>query len=323
MEMSSGTLRARCYSMSAATKERFKNTFHLKSVGYVMPQLILRFIMALTSSLESLRSIILSHSNDSILILTELLLLYITTYLTQFLLSIISPQFNRSPPDRQRQLAIILPIILTKLISISLILSTLYAKISSKSFEQIPFFRSIFGDSRSNTALTDELFDYWFLITIGYVFELLHRPSPPLLQGHHLVLQLFNYYYPFFLRHSSKNDLCSGILFILVIFGLGIQDTVVDIFALLYRILTAESKGATILVRGLGVLQECTRALEWLMLGWYLFTQWGEARRLLGPGELMFWGALLAGWVWTEVDDFVKLRAMTRKFGSKKAQKME
>jgi hypothetical protein len=82
-----------------------------------------------------------------------------------------------------------------------------------------------------------------------------------LLQGDLLVLQAFNYYYPFFLRQQPHNGLCSGLLFSIVVFGLGIQDTAVDVCLLLYRTIPEQSRGGRIIVRGLGVLPEITRAL--------------------------------------------------------------
>ena len=285
----------------------------LKYKSYL--KLILFLAMSPTPSLVHFRSLILSHSNDRLLILSELLLLYITTHLTHFILSLLSPRFRLSPPHRQRQLSIIPPIILTKLVSINLIFTTIYFNPSTTFISPFSVFRDV--------SLVDELFDYWFLITIGYVFELLYRPSPTLLQGHHLILQVFNFYYPLFLRHQPQNGLFSGFLFILVTFGLGIEDTVVDIFVLFYRTLPVEGRAARWLVRGLGVTQELTRALEWAVVGWYLLAQLGEARRLVGTGELIFWGLLLVGWVWTEIDDWVKLRSMWKKFGRKVDEKRE
>ena len=76
-------------------------------------------------------------------------------------------------------------------------------------------------------------------------------------------------------------------------------------------------------MRGLGVLQEITRALEWVVLGCYLFTQYGEARNLMSTGELVFWALLLVGWGWTEVDDWMKLRSMWKKFGKVVREKRE
>jgi hypothetical protein len=100
----------------------------------------------------------------------------------------------------------------------------------------------------------------------------------------------------------------------MIVFGLGIQDTAVDVFMLLYRILPPESNGAKYVVRGLGVFQQCTRALEWTMLGGDHFMQRGEVSRLMGIWDIMPWGLLLVGWILTEFDDWVKLRTMWRKF---------
>ena len=94
-------------------------------------------------------------------------------------------------------------------------------------------------------------------------------------------------------------------------------------FVLLYRTVDEGSKGGRIAIRGLGVLQEATRALEWVVLWWYFFTQAREAMKLIGIAELLLWVLLLGGWVWTEVDDWVKLRRMWMKFGKVVAAKRE
>ncbi|KAG0649847.1 hypothetical protein D0Z07_3639 [Hyphodiscus hymeniophilus] len=284
--------------------------------------------MSSIQTLESLRALILLHSDDRLLLLTEILLLFSTTELTSILLYILSPRFRTAPKRRQRQLSIIPPIIAVKLLSTYLIVSTtihFFQDRFSADGKQLTISQQLPAILRDASImdLGDELFSYWFLITIGYIFELLYRPSPPLLQGHHMGLQIFNYYYPFYLYQQRQYGLCTGFLVIIIVFGLGIQDSVVDVFVLFHRILPTDNRGTRMVVRGLGILQEFTRLLEWSLMGWYLFTQRGEVSRLLGVWEMVFWAFLLAGWVWTEVDDWFKLRSMWKKFGGKVDEKRE
>ena len=251
---------------------------------------------------EQISALLANRQNDRLTIPFEILSLYFATEISSQLLSYLVPRFNTLPGLRRRQLSIIFPIIAFKSIIITIFLSREPSVISGT----------------LDTESVDELFHIVNHTAIGYLFEILYRPSPALLQGHHIFLQGSTYNFILYLRFQSHYVLISQLTSIFIVFGIGLTDSFVDLMVVGYRLAPEEKSWAVTLVNVLGWGSEVARALEWIALLGFIGSKYGALFELLGTYELAVWALVLTLWAWTEVDDFVKIRAMASKFGAKK-----
>jgi hypothetical protein len=231
-------------------------------------------------------------------ITTELLLLYFSTELCFILLARTSKRFNTLPPFRQRQISIIPPIIAFKTCIIYFFLSS----------------GSLIAQDL-NAASLDQLFKIVNHICFGYIFEILYRPSPRLLQGHHIALQALTFYFTLYLRHQSHYALLARLCSVVIVFGVGLTDSFVDLMVFAYRICSLEKDSSKFLVRVLARGSEIARGVQWIVLWGFILLNLESFAKLLYTWEKFIWVLALAGWVWTEIDDVVKLNAMARNFG--------
>ncbi|KUJ18880.1 uncharacterized protein LY89DRAFT_683726, partial [Mollisia scopiformis] len=251
------------------------------------------------SLVENLSALLADRQKDRLTIPFEILSLYLATELCSKLFSRFINRFDTRPALHQRQLSIIPPIIGFKLVIIALFLSR-QPSITSSSLD---------------ASSIDELFNIINHTAIGYLFEILYRPSPPLLQGHHILLQSLTYYFILYLRFQSSYMLISQFTSIFIIFGMGLTDSFVDLMVLVYRLAPEGSEWSSFLVKLFGRGSEVARAAEWVMLCGFIVVKFQDLSANLSDFEMIGWALALALWVWTEVDDFITIRAMTSKFG--------
>jgi hypothetical protein len=90
---------------------------------------------------------------------------------------------------------------------------------------------------------------------------------------------------------------------------------------LAYRIAPPENRVSLLVVRMLGLASEVARVLQWIALWGFIWTHLAELGRLLGAWEKTAWVIALAGWVWTEIEDFMVSHAMAKKNWSGEAKK--
>jgi hypothetical protein len=250
---------------------------------------------------ERMSSLLADRQNDRLTIPFEILALYFATEISSKIFSYLIPQFNTLPTFRQRQLSIIFPIIAFKTVIITLFLS------------QEP---SIASPTLDITSV-DKLFHIVNHTAVGYLFEILYRPSPALLQGHHILLQVLTYYFILYLRYQSHYVLIAQLTSIFIVFGIGLTDAFVDLMVVAYRLAPEDKRWAVRLVKVLGWGSEAARGVEWIVLFSFLGSSYGELLEIPGRYELAGWILAVVLWAWTEVDDFVKIRAMALKFGMK------
>lgn len=246
-----------------------------------------------------MRLLLANRSNDRLVILTELLVLYAIAKLSYALFNL-GPRFRSLAAIRRRQISAIPTIILLQVAAVSLIMTSTG-----------PNFLSGF----LNPATRDDIFNIWFLITIGYVFEILYRPLHPFLAAHHLFVQIFSYYFLLYLEDLPHVVLYARLFLILIIWGLGVMDTLVELTIVVYYTTPVDKRWSRKLVRTLEKLSEAARLVLWALLFGYILTHFGEFRERLSSAEKVFWIVALGLWTYIEVDDAKVLWHMAEKFG--------
>ncbi|PVH79661.1 hypothetical protein DL98DRAFT_515921 [Cadophora sp. DSE1049] len=191
--------------------------------------------------LETGCKLLTKEDNDRLIIISEFLTLYFLTSVTSKILSSSTPRFNTLPSYRQRQLSIIPPIITFKLLIITLFI---YASTNILNF---------------STPSLDKLFRIVNHITFGYIFEILYRPSPALLQSHQIFLQGLSFHFILYLRYQPHYLLILRLCSVIIVFGVGWTNSFVDLMVLACRLAPLEKKWSRMLVRSLGFGSEVAR----------------------------------------------------------------
>jgi hypothetical protein len=254
-----------------------------------------------------LEPILLDRDSVCMLILLQFLSMYIAGSFAYFIIPILSPRVSSLPPRRQQQLAVAIPVIILKATIMFLITDTLLST----------------ADSRNGPGPSfDYRFQTLFFVAVSYIFEILQRPSSAELIGHHLYLQALPFYYWFWLCNKSPDhaELVTRFFELMVLLGPGATDIASDITFLLYYCAPRSNVGLVV-IRATSWLATGARALQWIVLIGYGYSNYGGAKDVLAWWEKSIFVVSVALWVWTEVDEILKIRGMVGKFSKSLKQK--
>lgn len=267
--------------------------------------------MGLTEDIKSggtlfsrLEPLFLERDGALVCVVVQFLAMYFVGALAGFVIPILSPRVKALPERRQKQLAIAIPVILLKATVMALITDTL------------PLPDGFLGATTTAAgAPMDYRFQSLYFVAISYIFELLQRPSSAELVVHHLYLQGLTFYYYFWLRHSSPAhvNLVMRFFELMVLLGPGATDITSDLTFLLYYSAPRSWIGLAV-TRCMSWLATVMRAVQWITLIGYGYSRYADARELLSPLETGVFVTSVVLWVWTELDEILKIRGMVSKF---------
>ncbi|KAK9774895.1 putative TLC domain-containing protein [Seiridium cardinale] len=254
-----------------------------------------------------LEPVFLERDGVLLCVLVQLVAMYLVGALASFVIPLLSPRVNSLPERRQKQLAVAIPVILLKATVMWLITDTLHAA---------PGFWHAYSAPTTSPPV-DYRFQTLYFVAISYVFEILQRPSSAELVAHHLYLQALPFYYWFWLRHQSPAhaDLAMRFFELMVLLGPGATDIVSDVTFLLYYCAPRSRTGLT-LTRCMSSVATVMRAVQWIVLIGYGYTKYTEATNLLSSIEKGTFVVSVILWVWTEVDEILKIKGMVGKFSN-------
>ncbi|KAI0136220.1 hypothetical protein BJ170DRAFT_589214 [Xylariales sp. AK1849] len=252
-----------------------------------------------------LEPILLDRDFVCLCILVQLVLMYLVGSLAAILITTFSPRANALPARRQQQLAVAIPVILLKGTIMYLITDSLIS---------LPGFRGPHGATGAGPSL-DYRFQTLFFIAISYMFEILQRPSSAELVIHHLYLQALPFYYWFWLRYRplAQAEVVTRFFELMVLLGPGATDIASDSTFLLYYC-APRSRAGLFMIRGMSWIATGARALQWAVLTGYGYLNYGVAKETLSGWEKGTFILSVVLWVWTEVDEILKVRGMVGKF---------
>lgn len=252
-----------------------------------------------------LQPLFLDRHGVLLCVLVQLISMYVVGSASGLILPWLSPRVKTLPERRQKQLAIAVPVILLKAIVMVLIVDVLCSS---------PLFCD--HSSTCNGGPTLEYrFQSLYFVAISYVFEILQRPSSAELVAHHLYLQGLPCYYWFYLQHRSTVhiDLALRFFELMVLLGPGATDITSDITFLLYYTAPRSLTGLWS-TKAMSWIATLMRAVQWIALTGYGFLRYDEAASLLSSAEKGIFATSVVLWVWTEVDEILKIRGMVGKF---------
>jgi hypothetical protein len=267
--------------------------------------------MNTTQFLNTFDAILNNRNNDRVIIMSLLIYLYFSTLLTRHLLPLISLRVSLLPTYRQQQLAVTIPMLILRC-GVALVVAE-----SEFTHRYHP------PGTPKPIQLLDHQASLIFLLTLGYIFELLLRPSPLDLDLHHLAVVVAQFYY-FHHRATKPVDehlAVFQIIIILVIYGIGPVDFASENIRLIYyaappNVLSLAG------IYALTVLGWAGRFVQWGVMGRYVWD--GNLSGGLGWREGAVWVAFLGFWVYCEVVEVVhflrlgeKYRKRVRKMGSR------
>ncbi|ETS87814.1 hypothetical protein PFICI_01642 [Pestalotiopsis fici W106-1] len=252
-----------------------------------------------------LQPIFLDRHGVLLCVLVQLISMYVVGSISGFALPWLSPRVKSLPDRRQKQLAIAVPVILLKAIVMLLIVDVLLSS---------PLFCDHSSTCNGGPAL-DYRFQTLYFVAISYIFEILQRPSSAELVAHHLYLQGLPCYYWFYLQHQPTMhiDLALRFFELMVLLGPGATDITSDITFLLYYTAPRSRTGLGF-TKAMSWIATVMRAVQWIALTSYGYLRYNEAVFLLSSTEKVVFAISVALWVWTEVDEILKIRGMVDKF---------
>lgn len=247
------------------------------------------------------------------LILAQLIIMYATTGLSRILLFYSTPRTQSLPLRRQQQLYTVLPVLLVKAIIVSQIWFDLTAE-------------------KGRTKLPPEeggdiIHYYRFMpqLCFSYIYELLQRSSSPNIIGHHLIVQILPFYTRFYLVYQpiQQIELVLGFFERMALLGPGLSNIIADFVFLLYYLSPRTSSGC-IIIMATCCLAHVVRAVQWIVLSWYLWTNASSAVvGLLNSWERIIFSISGIIWFWLQVEEILRLSGMARRFRETVKQKSD
>lgn len=253
----------------------------------------------------SLEPVFLDRDSVCLCVLVQLLSMYAMGAAAGFVIPVVSPRVTTLPLRRRKQLEVAIPVIVVKATIMALLADTLLASHG---------LQPGLADSPPLPSM-EYRFQTLFFLALSYVFELLQRPSSAELVLHHLYLQGLPLYYWSWLRFRSRAqaDLVVRFFELMALLGPGATDIASDITFLLYYCAGRSRRGLAAL-RVTSWVAAAMRAAQWVVLGGYGYTRFADARVLLSPWEKGVFVVSVALWVWTEIDEILKIRGMVGRF---------
>lgn len=273
-------------------------------------------------------------------ILLELLLLYVATQLTRFVLPLITPRIKLHPERRQQQLYTMIPVLILKSAVMVLLFKTIEwswlcgLAVETRCQAQVQ-------DTIKGTLEVEYQFQVWFFMAISYVFEVLHRPCSSELIAHHILLQALNFYFWFYaksrlftLESPLQGDSVLGqaaivvtaytrtghvlvveFFMLMVVLGPGLTDGLSDLTFIFYYTAPPKSNLSQIALQITSWGAAMARGVQWVLLAGYIVSHWQLFLLLLGTLEKIAFGIAIPLWFWTEIDEIRKIRGMSQKYG--------
>lgn len=256
---------------------------------------------------SQIEPLLLDRDGVLLCVLLQFIVMYLIGGLAKFTLSWLNSRVTLLPEWRQKQLAVAVPVILLKATIMVLIMDTLVA--APGFWERTPV-------AYATPSLTYR-FQTLYFVAVSYIFELLQRPASIELVLHHLYVQGLPLYYWFWLRYypPAHADLVMRFFELMVLLGPGATDITSDLTFLLYYLAPRSSK-ALMVLKSTSWLATVMRAVQWIVLGGYGISRYTIAATFLSHMEKAIFAASVILWVWTEVDEILKIRGMVGKFES-------
>lgn len=259
--------------------------------------------MNIAQHLRTVDSVLDNRKDDRTTIITLLMYLYLGTFLTRQLLPLLSPRINLLPIYRRQQLAVTIPMLILRC-------GVAFLVAESEFSTRYPTPKSI--------QLLDHQASLFYLLTIGYIFELLHRPSPLDLDLHHLAVvaaQLY-YFHHRATRSASEHLDVFQLIIILIIYGIGPVDFASENIRLIYY--AAPPNHLSLAgIYALTALGWAGRIVQWCVMGRYIIERREDLGRGLGWVEGSVWLVFLAFWVYCEVVEVLHFLRLGGKYKRK------
>lgn len=248
--------------------------------------------------------------------------LYVATQIAKFSLPRVFPKIHTITPARQRQIFTLWPMIILKLTVCYLTAEAEYAtrfqsaglRNGSKTFELMHHQTNVF-----------------YILVLGYIFELLYRPNPIELDYHHVfVLMGYSYYRLRFARVSdleAVNPVTQAatinlfhLVTIMVIFGVGPVDLASETIRFVYYAIDAKSWSANIMRICVGVTW-VGRLSQWYVMLEHLAGSVTSLVEALGWFEMGVCTAFIAYWIWMETVEIVFLIGLSKRYAGRIVQR--
>lgn len=244
-----------------------------------------------------------SRDNDRAVVMALLMYLYFGTLLTRQLLPLISARVPLLSVARQQQLAVTVPMLFLR--------CGVAALVAESEFS----YRYHSPSTPKPISLLDYQANLSYLLTTGYVFELLFRPSPLDLVLHHLAVVAAQFYYFYHRVISPEEDHLAvfQLLIILVIYGIGPVDFASENIRLIYY--AAKPSFLTLgVIYALTTLGWAARFVQWWTMAGYIVEKNEQLRDIWNLGEAGLWASFLAFWIYCEVVEVVHFLRLADKW---------
>lgn len=251
------------------------------------------------------------------LVMGVLFALWLSTLLMKQILPPLFPKIRTITPARQRQIFTLWPMILLKLtvcyLTIESELSTWsrqpFVSISTKTLQQMHHQTNVF-----------------YILVLGYTFELLHRPSPLDFEVHHVCVLLGYLYYRLRFAHVSDVESIDPLtqaatvnLFhlvtIMLIFGVGPVDFASETMRFVYYACDASLLTSNIM-RLCVVWTWTARLSQWYVMITHLWINSMSLIEVWGGLEMAICAMFVAYWIFCECLEIVSMMGLSKRYAA-------
>lgn len=244
-----------------------------------------------------------------------LMALYVSTQIAKATLPHMFPRINRITLGRQRQIFTLWPMIILKLAVCYFTAEAEYASrfrphgLDTKPFELIHHQTNIF-----------------YILVLGYVFELLHRPNPIELDYHHVFVLMGYTYYRVRFAHIPNSETATSastiavvnlfhLVAIMVIYGVGPVDLASEAMRFFYYAIEPS-------VWSVQVMRLCVavswigRLSQWVVMLQHLSKSMTSLLNVWGWWEMGICTVFIAYWIWMETVELFFLVSLSKRYAN-------
>jgi hypothetical protein len=242
--------------------------------------------------------------------------LYITTQLAKLILPPLFPRINSITPGRQRQIFTLWPMMALKLTVCFLMAESEYAlRFRPASTYHKPF------------ELIHHQSNIFYVLVIGYMFELLHRPNPLELDYHHVFVMMSYTYYRVRFAHlfgteastSAMRDATTNLFHlaaIMVMYGVGPVDLASETMRFFYYAIEPKGWSVQVMRACVGVAW-AGRIAQWTVMLDHLYRSVSSLVLAWGWLEMSICAVFIAYWIWMETVEMFFLIGLSHRYAGK------
>lgn len=252
------------------------------------------------------------------LVMGLLVTLWLATILMKQILPRLFPKIRTITPARQRQIFTLWPMIILKL-------TVCYLTIESEFATR--FHPPGLEDRAKTLEQQHHQTNVFYILVLGYTFELLHRPSPVDFEVHHVCVLMGYAYYR--LRFAHVSDLESinpvtqratinlfHLVSIMVMLGVGPVDFASETMRFVYYACDASAFTANIM-RLCVAWTWAARLSQWYVMITHLLSSFMSLVEAWGWIEMGICALFVAYWIWCECLEIVSMMGLSKRYAGR------